>query len=410
MDEKGKKTETKEKFASRLVSLAMDVGWVFKHPILRELIFSAPSAKSVKDFVSEQFSTLKDKDELISVMLDAMKLWEHAKEGSGEIREELTKPSERSVLSDFFTFDGEPTDFPADYEGAGSLEFATAINLLPKFNKIINCSNWPLLLREFGASTKDAGNARTSFGYYGKINQFRSFEEVDGLFEKVSPRVYDRGVSRKLNDWGYKLSFKEKSLKRDLQLTVAFGQIIFETFGINSQIIKIGPQKGEPFPRIYKSVSVCEHLHEEAGSTIHILWPIDCSEGNQKGHLLFSRSIPLNRNGLEANLTFEFYFDEKFLLKPFPEYTTGKPTKYVSLQNRHGQQALLFQDSFPSPKTKKVQDVVGVLYEDFLKIWQYCIGQKISLESIIGEEMMRNPPSCLLDLFTGEKSESEKEN
>lgn len=388
-----KKTKEEEMdFYTKVIALLREFGWVLEHPILKELVMAAPSADSLIKHIENQFRDFRQETSLISAMSGAMRLWELIKEKDKLLKEDLAKPLRRSRLANIFTF-GDITDLPSRHKNLGPIGSATDIKLLPN-SQGIDCSNWPLLLRELCMGKND--DFITGVDDYGKVQLFLKLEGTSERFLKIiRPDSYQDTI--RPNEAGY--VFSTKTAKQRNYGESGYAQFLFENFGLNTRIAKVDPPKGEVFPRFFKCVSFCEFSSDYPLSVIDILWPIDGFK--QNGRLFFSKLTTLEPTDLKIVLNMEFTFDDNFHLIPDSKWVLNTPYKYISVQSVYRKQDLADKSS-DFPQNGELGKIVEVLFKDFIKILQYCGNETVSLESIIGEEMLRNPPNCLLDLFTGE--------
>lgn len=379
-----------------LPDLIPEVIWAFRHPILREWVQEAPSVNSIDNFISSQFRDFEHKMELIKLMRRAVKAWKMI---AKENRLDYLKTPKEWRLSDMFNF-GLLTDLPGRFEKR-RLFFATGIKFLPDSSKAVDCSTWPLFLREF-CSDKNQ-NMITSVDDYGTSKEinFFSIKELGEEFWKGNDAQAYKGNSQDLSERWYELSFVEQRTNDGHPNVCA--NILFEHFGICTRIIRIKPEKEGQYSRFYKIVCIRDKCYGDVVQVIKIWRPVDCVKSNEIGRVVFSKLIKLHDN-LRVNLQMEYFFDKEFKLLIFPEHIIYEPQNIIRLEANNAQQLLLFQTHKPAPVLEKVTEAMVVLYPEFLQIWEHSVkSRNVSLESILGREMINNPPNSLLKFFSGEK-------
>ncbi|MFA6184315.1 MAG: hypothetical protein WC682_04405 [Parcubacteria group bacterium] len=381
-----------------LPELIIDATWAFRHPILREWVKEAPSVNSIDNFVSSQFRDFGHKIELIRLMRKAVKAWKMI---AKENRSDYLQTPEGWRLSDMFIF-GLPTDFPGRFEKS-RLDFATRIMFLPDFLRAVDCSTWPLFLREF-CSEKDSDTATSSVDCWSGISSIDNFFAPKELGEKFwqgnEAEAYEGNI-QELSELGYKLSFVEE--KTGDGRPIACANILFRNFGICTRIVRIKPKKEGQYSRFYKTVCIRDKRYGDMTQVIKISQPIDCVRSNDEGRVVYSKRIALHRH-LYMNLQIEYGFDKEFKLFIYPEHTSYDSCSFIRLEAANAQQSLLFQEGQLAPAPEEIMKAMVVLYPEFIKIWEHSIrNRKVSLESILGQEMIKNPPDSLLKFFSGEK-------
>lgn len=394
-DDDRKELEQQEK-DMLLSELIPEVIWAFRHPILREWVQEAPSVNSIDNFISSQFRDFEHKMELVKLMRKAVKAWKMI---AKENRPDYLKTPKEWRLSDMFIF-GLATNLPGRFEKS-QLDFATGIMFLPDSSKAVDCSSWPLFLREF-CSDKD-GDMITSIDDHGTEKDVKFFviKEFGGEFWKENEAQAYRGNPHDLSERGYKLSFVKQ--KTGDGRPVVCADISLKHFGICTRIIRIKPERDGQYSRFYKTVCIRDKCYGDVIQVIKIWQPVDCVRSYERGGVIFSKLIKLHDN-LNMNLQMEYSFGKEFKLLTFPEDSIYDAQSFIRLDASGCQHSLLFQKNQPIPATEKVTEVMTLLYADFLCVWEYSIkDQKISLESILGQEMIKNPPISLLKFFDGEK-------
>ncbi len=394
MDKQAREEMIREENEAVFTQLIAEIGWVFHHPILREWVKVAPSVNSVDKWISNQFKGYEHKLELVRAMRKAVRAWSMEKD-----KKNLLETPKNWRLADMFIFQ-TPSIFP---RGAGEkefLEFASGIKFLPDTEKAISCKDWPMLLKEFGH--KWGNGLKTSADCsYGDANRFRRVKKIGEKFWKDGEAEAFVGNSKELTDFGYNLQFETKEL--DNGDSIAWVDILLKQFGIASQIIQVEPGPGEIYPRFYKTLFFCDRRYGDAINSIKIFWPIDCYQDSQSGRVIFSKSIKICEH-VSAILKLEYEFENSFKLIAWPSYVSYDPCSHIKLQISHVEQGLLFQKSRPAPETKKIAEAIGILFEDFIKVWEFSIKQpNILLEAILGEPMMKSFYDNLLQIFTGSK-------
>lgn len=394
-EEERKAMETEEEKAV-FTELIREIGWVFHHPILREWVKVAPSVNSIDNWISFQFDDYSHKLKLIKAMRKAVRAWKMVK---GDTHKELLRTPHNWRLSDMFIFDPNITTFPGE-DKKDRLSFSLAVRFLPSLNpqEGIGCSGWPMFLREFGY--KASGNFKTSVDRWGDASQFWLMGKIGNRFWEDGKAEVFKGNPKNLNSFAYELS-----INHDSRVASVWADILLKQFGIKTQIIRVEPQDGEIYPRFYKTVYLCDHRHGEVIHSVKVVWPIDCYGENQKGRVVFSKSIGVAHQEMRAILEIEYEFDNiQFKLVAIPESIVYKSHSYIKLETS-GHQSILFKEESPVPETKKVTEAMGILFEDFVAAWEFSIKNRgrISLESILGESILTSPPDSLIQIFTGSR-------
>ena len=368
-------------------------GWVLDHPILRPIVEIAPSPKSADNYIVEQFYEYLYKNELAQAVRNAVRIRDKSKSKGEQTWKELLKTPEGSKLSDIFLFDEK-----SEYEGGYRKEqiyFSTGIKFLPNSKKAINCSIWPFILREFKMGNQisvDNSGIRTRFWNKPKLDEYYWSD--------------NRKLAVKL-DKDYK--FEVHSKEQDDFQKIAWYNIFVKGICITGRIVKVSPQKGETYPRFYKTVSFCDREYGLERHSIDIAYPIDSFNRKNEGIVVFRKDIGLSGdkmcssvNELIGTLELEFKMSNDFTLQPKGESgRQSRPVNYIQIRSIHGQPSLLFQGKVKPPaKDKYVRDAISVLHTNFMSAWQHCIKERINLLQIAGIEIINNPPKTLLDLFT----------
>lgn len=393
-DRKEMEREEGEMILSELIS---KVGWVFYHPILREWAKEAPSRTSIDKFICSQFKDFGYKIELVKVMRKAVRAWKMI---AKENKQDYLKTPKGWRLADMFIFD-LPTDLPGRFENS-RLNFATGIKFLPDPTKAVDCSTWPIFQREF-SSGKGRDAVLTSVDCWGgsSVDNFFAPKELGEEFWQGNEAEAYKGNPQDLNEMGYQLSFDEE--RTGSGRPIACANILFRYFGICTRIVRVKPEKEGQYSRFYKTVCIRDKCYGDMTQVVKILQPVDCVSSNERGRVVYSKRIALHRH-LYMNLQIEYGFDKNFKLFVYPEHTVYNPQSFISLESANTQQSVLFQEGQPAPALEEVTKAMAVLYPEFIKIWEHSIrNRKILLESILGREMIENPPSSLLEFFNGER-------
>jgi len=396
MNENERKEMEKMERGICLPELIVDASWAFRHPILREWVKEAPSVNSINTFINYQFRDFEHKMDLIRLMRKAVKAWKMI---AKENRQDYLQTPEGWRLSDMFIFD-LPTDLPGQFEKS-KLDFATGIKFLPDPFKAVDCSTWPLFLREF-CSDKNHDAMRTSVDCWRGMNNVDNFfapKELREEFWRGNEAEAYKGNHQDLNEAGYVLYFAEE--KTGDGRPIACVNVLFKHFGFCTRIVRIKPKKEGEYSRFYKTVCIRDKKFGDLTQVIKVLQPIDCVNSDERGRVVYSRRIKLHPD-LHMNLQLEYSFGEEFKLFVYPEHLIYDPQGLISLEASTSQ-SVLFQRSKPAPESEKVTEAMASLYPYFLCIWEHSIKeQKISLESILGQSMIKNPPNSLLRFFNGE--------
>lgn len=376
--------------------LLAEVRWVFYHPILCEWVKVAPSINSIEKWIMTQFSDFEDKTELVKAMRKAVKVWGMTK---GDNRKNLLETPQSWRLSDIFVFQ-TPSYFLSGATGSERLKFASGIKFLPDFDneKAISCYHWPMFLKEFGYQV--GSDLKTSVDRFeGDVDQFRLVKKIGNSFWEDGKAEAFKGNPKELNSFGFKFSIRQTNYINQKKLV--WTEILSMQFGIQTQIIMVAPQVGEIYPRFYKTVFFCDKRHGDLRHSIKVIWPVDCCRDDRRGWVGFSKSIKIGQQ-MRAVLNLDYKFNDSFKLVDSPEHVSYEPHSHVKLQISNIQQSLLFQEACPVPETKKISEAMGVLFEDFVKAWEFSIKKpNVLLGSILGESMVKTPPDSLLDIFTG---------
>lgn len=380
-----------------LPELIIDATWALRHPILREWVKEAPSVNSIDKFISSQFRDFEHKIELIKLMRKAVAAWKMI---AKENRQDYLQTPKGWRLADMFIFD-LPTNLPGRFKES-RLNFATGIKFLPNSLNAVDCSTWPLLLREF-CSDKDSDVVTTSVdrSNLDHMSDFFAPKELGEEFWQGNEAEAYKGNPQDLSEAGYDLSFTEQETGNGRP--IACVNILFRYFGLCTRIVRIKPEKEGQYSRFYKTVCIRDKNFGDLTQVIKILQPIDCVSSNERGRVVYSRRIKLHQH-LRMNLQAEYGFDGDFKLLVSPEHTVYNPQSFISLESVNTQQSLLFQKSQPAPAPEKVKEAMDNLYQHFIYIWEHSIKErKVLLESILGQKMINDPPSSLLEFFNGER-------
>lgn len=367
-------------------------GWVLHHPILGELVKAAPSPKSVDNYIVQQFNSYPHKNELAKAVKNAVRIRDRTKSDESRVWKELLEAPEGHRLSDMFIFKEE-----SQFKNQGDdkkIYFSSGIKFLPDPAKAIDCSEWPLLLKELKIGDK------TSIDYYGSSSRFWVEQRLNNFYWNNN-RIAKK--NRKHNDYVFEIFY----INQEDSKNTCWHEITCSLLGISGRIVKVMPQKGEIYPRFYKTLSLCDNDYAKERQTIDIIFPIDTCNENKKGKLVFRKDIGLTGNKncgsvneLIATLELKFDIGNNFYLQPIGEYEAEDSISYIQIRSISGQPSLLFQEHIKPPEDKEVREVISMLLENFVAAWPHCLSKNINMSRIVGADILTHPPKTLLSLFS----------
>ncbi len=376
-----------------LKQLIGEYGWVLDHPILSELVKIAPSPKSADNYILNRFSDYKYKNKLARAVWNAVRIRDLSGGEDNIFWRKLLKIPEDSKLSDMFVFGKESDFLKQNGTSIDHVHFTTGIKFFPEGERAVDCSKWPLFLREFkigDESSIDKGSERARFWETNRLDRF-FWNDLMGSATRLD----------------FKYEFKISSNATNDLKKIVRSNIFTNGICISGKNVKVSPQEGEIYPRFYKVLSICDQTYMECRQTIEIVLPIDGYRNSERGNVVFRKDISLTSrkscsivNELMATLELKFDIGKDFQLIPKGASGARTPVDYVKIRSEIGHPQLLFDDSSKVVEDTDIQKNILELYNDFRAVWSHCIKNRISLFDILDGHIIENPPEKLLNIFT----------